>query len=222
VEIHTQAGRQTEVADLWQRLQPWRSQLKLISISCPDHPQVVAYLRDLYAIMTPLDIPLIWQTDGRPMSGDLGKGTTHATIRLAEKILKAGLPGYVQVAGGTNAYTVSKLRRLGLLREPRLARCPDQGPGAQTPAPTVAGIAYGSYARSLVRPLLEKIDLEIAQGSSWVGGAWPPGGQPIDKLAPFWPCSNRVSVPKMESTSALVQGLIQARQLVGALKDGGG
>ena len=29
----------------------------------------------------------IWQTDGRPMSGDIGRGTVHASIDLAEMIL---------------------------------------------------------------------------------------------------------------------------------------
>jgi len=33
----------------------------------------------------------IWQTDGRPMSGDIGRGTVHASIDLAEMILKSSL-----------------------------------------------------------------------------------------------------------------------------------
>ncbi|HBL14799.1 MAG TPA: 4Fe-4S ferredoxin, partial [Cyanobacteria bacterium UBA11162] len=59
-----------------------------------------------------------WQTDGRPMSGDIGIGATRAAVKLAQKVLAAGLPGYVQLAGGTNHHTVSKLKTLGLLSNP--------------------------------------------------------------------------------------------------------
>jgi len=141
LEIHTQTGRLVEFQRLWRRLQPYLSGLKLISISCPDHDQVIPYLEDLYRTISPLPQPLIWQTDGRPMSGDLGKGTTHATLRLAQKILAAQLPGYVQLAGGTNGYTVTKIEELGLR--------PQAGPSGVPPRPGVAGIAYGSYARHL-------------------------------------------------------------------------
>ncbi len=143
LEIHTQTGRLGDFQQIWQRLQPYLGGLKLISISCPDHDQVIPYLWDLYGTISPLSLPLIWQTDGRPMSGDLGKGTTHATLRLAQKILAARLPGYVQLAGGTNAYTVTKMGELW----PH----PDQ-PGTK-PRQGVAGIAYGSYARHLVMSL---------------------------------------------------------------------
>ncbi|MFM7471243.1 MAG: circadian clock protein LdpA [Nodosilinea sp.] len=153
IEIHTQTGHHTNFQQLWQRLQPWIGQLKLISISCPDHPQVVDYLQYLYSIMAPLSLPLIWQTDGRPMSGDLGKGTTHATLRLAQKLLTANLPGYVQLAGGTNHHTVRKMLNLGLV-EPDSRETIDSAVAPLT-TPTVAGIAYGSYARTLVLSSLE-------------------------------------------------------------------
>ncbi|NJM85378.1 MAG: 4Fe-4S ferredoxin, partial [Leptolyngbyaceae cyanobacterium RM2_2_21] len=93
-----------------------------------------------------LNLPLIWQADGRPMSGDIGRGTTHAAVRLAQKLLMADLPGYVQLAGGTNQHTVHKLRSLGLLRSP------------QSSSPTIAGVAYGSYARSLLTPVINRLD----------------------------------------------------------------
>ena len=145
LEIHTQVGHQTRFQTLWQDLKPWLSSLKLLAISCPDHPDVLAYLTGLYQYMTPLPCPLLWQTDGRSMSGDIGKGTTHAAIRLAQKVLAANLPGLVQVAGGTNAYTVEKLAQLNLL----------------APAPhAIAGIAYGSFARSQLMPILEQLALE--------------------------------------------------------------
>ncbi|PSR19731.1 4Fe-4S ferredoxin [filamentous cyanobacterium CCP3] len=228
VEIHTQTGHQAQFEQLWQRLQPWRPHLKLISISCPDHAQVVPYLQTLHSIMAPLEVPLIWQTDGRPMSGDLGKGTTHAAIRLAQKILQAGLPGYVQPAGGTNGYTVSKLLDLGLINNAPSASYLNSHPsGLASPQSggmanhdsvlvrnTISGIAYGSYGRSQVQPLLDTIDHELQpwldnaslnQSSSGQWGSSEPDTAPA---APWQRLDH----------SALGQGLALAQQLVGQLK----
>ncbi|MGF1538108.1 MAG: circadian clock protein LdpA [Elainellaceae cyanobacterium] len=141
VEIHTQVGHDDRFHSLWRRaIAPQIEHLKLIAVSCPDGEGVTDYLWSLYALMTPLPCPLIWQVDGRPMSGDLGKGTTHATLRLAQKVAKAGLPGFIQLAGGTNQHTVPALRQLQ-----RRSSLP------------VAGIAYGSYARTQMMPLLDQI-----------------------------------------------------------------
>ncbi len=151
IEIHTQMGREDKFKNLWQQLSPYISQLKLVAISCADsEPKsnaIINYLAQLYERMDPKPNHLLWQTDGRPMSGDIGKGTTLATIRLAEKVLNARLPGYVQLAGGTNDYTVAKLRALNLLKSfdstARDKHSKDHG---------IHGIAYGSYARRLINP----------------------------------------------------------------------
>ncbi len=149
IEIHTQVGRQKQFYQLWQQLAPYIRQFKLVAVSCPEHgPKtgaIVEYLAQLYQLMEPKPNELLWQTDGRSMSGDIGKGTTLATIRLAEKVLNARLPGYVQLAGGTNDYTVAKLRSLNLLPTPHSA-----SGQKQTETLSIHGIAYGSYARSLV------------------------------------------------------------------------
>jgi Fe-S-cluster-containing hydrogenase component 2 len=151
VEIHTQVGREADFARLWSSIAPWVCELKLIAISCPDGDGLIDYLRTLYQIISPLPCPLIWQTDGRPMSGDIGTGTTRAAVKLGQKVLAAGLPGYVQLAGGTNAHTVSKLRACGLMRK--------HGKNLSIPdAPKIAGIAYGSYARVLLSPILEELE----------------------------------------------------------------
>jgi Fe-S-cluster-containing hydrogenase component 2 len=141
IEIHTQVGREAKFKQLWQQISPGVEQLKLIAISCPDGEGLIDYLQSLYDLMSPLPCELIWQTDGRPMSGDIGKGTTHAAIRLGQKVLAAGLPGSVQLAGGTNQHTAQKLKALGLLAQKSAIK------------PTVAGVAYGSYARTLLSPL---------------------------------------------------------------------
>lgn len=236
VEIHTQAGRQREFAALWQRLAPWRNHLKLVSISCPDDPHIEAYLQDLYAIMAPLEIPLIWQTDGRPMSGDLGKGTTHATIRLAQKVLAANLPGYVQLAGGTNGYTASKLRELGLVGASSRTKVDHPDPSPMDSASIknnhlqrrIAGIAYGSYARTLVMPILEKLEptlpgllaseqMQIAPRS----GAMRPPKDAWGAADDRGRSQKSESISTIDSTDDLKVAIDQARQLVGALKAGG-
>lgn len=164
VEIHTKVGRLAEFERLWQAISPWADQLKLLAISCPDGEGMIDYLRALYDWITPLKAALIWQTDGRPMSGDIGDGTTIAAVKLGEKVLAAKLPGYVQLAGGTNKYTVAKLKAMGLLKEAE-----GQGAGGRgekfsplLPAPcsptSIAGVAYGSYARVLLSPILEQLE----------------------------------------------------------------
>jgi len=147
IEIHTQVGRETEFQRLWETLQPIIPQLKLLAISCPDGPNLIDYLQTLYDKISPLPCPLIWQTDGRPMSGDLGKGTTRATVKLAQKVLQANLPGYVQLAGGTNQHTVTKLQSEQLLNS-----------APNFPKRYIAGIAYGSFARSQLSSLLESLE----------------------------------------------------------------
>jgi Fe-S-cluster-containing hydrogenase component 2 len=151
IEIHTQPGHIIEFQQLWNVLAPVAHQLKLLAISCPDGSELTAYLRSLYDIIAatyddkPLPFTLLWQTDGRPMSGDIGAGTTHAAIKLGEKVLAAQLPGYVQIAGGTNHYTVPKLRERSLLASP-------------TSTQYIHGVAYGSYARVLLSPILDRLE----------------------------------------------------------------
>ncbi|OUL18396.1 4Fe-4S ferredoxin [Nostoc sp. RF31YmG] len=163
VEIHTQVGRFAEFQRLWQAISPWVDKLKLVAISCPDGEGMIDYLLALYDLINPRPSALIWQTDGRPMSGDIGDGTTLAAVKLGQKVLTAKLPGYVQLAGGTNSYTVAKLKAMGLLNSSEL-----RVPSAEFNFPTrnsalktqhyIAGVAYGSYARVLLSPILEQLE----------------------------------------------------------------
>ncbi|NCJ08090.1 4Fe-4S ferredoxin [Synechococcales cyanobacterium C] len=163
LEIHTQVGRIQAFETLWQQLAPYAHHLRVLAISCPDGENLVQYLRTILENLAPLPCPLIWQTDGRPMSGDIGDGTTRATVKLGQKVLGAKLPGYVQLAGGTNRHTVAKLKAFGMLRsvwvEPQ--RAPLDCDASQAVAghhPYVAGVAYGSYARKLLGDLLEELE----------------------------------------------------------------
>jgi len=195
VEIHTHIGQQAAFAQLWERLAAVRLRLKLVSVSCHSGSGLENYLKDLYAIMAPLSIPLIWQTDGRPMSGDLGKGTTHAAIRLAQRVLQLGLPGFVQLAGGTNHYTVDKLAELNLLGAGVLVSGPkEDSAGGGYPNGAIAGIAYGSYARKLAMPMLDAIEQDVQ----------------------LYLHNDRSQPPSPDSS--LMKGLQQAQQLVGKLK----
>ncbi len=151
IELHTQVGRLADFTRLWHAIRPWVDHLKLVAISCPDGEGLIDYLRALYDLISPLPCPLIWQTDGRPMSGDIGTGATRAAVKLGQKVLAAGLPGYVQLAGGTNQHTTAKLRAIGLLRQTSDA-------GFQSHQAYIAGIAYGSYARTLLNPVLDRLE----------------------------------------------------------------
>jgi hypothetical protein len=143
IEIHTQIGHEEEFRRLWKILGSKVQHLQLLAISCQDGPQLLPYLKFLLGTMGTLPCPLVWQTDGRPMSGDIGRGTTHPAIKMAQKVLSHGLPGFIQLAGGTNDHTVEKLKIMGLL-------------GSENKK-GIAGVAYGSYARSLLMPVLQQL-----------------------------------------------------------------
>jgi Fe-S-cluster-containing hydrogenase component 2 len=168
LEIHTQVGRIREFRHLWQTLEPFIPHLQVLAVSCPDGEGLVAYLADLYEVISPLPCALIWQTDGRPMSGDLGDGTTRATVKLAEKVLQAHLPGYVQLAGGTNRHTLAKLKAKGLLHPRLMAN--GSSLNLRFPRPYVAGIAYGSFARQL----LAAVQAELETHSAYKLEDYPP------------------------------------------------
>ncbi|MDB9509945.1 LdpA C-terminal domain-containing domain, partial [Kamptonema animale CS-326] len=101
------------------------------------------------------------------------------------------LPGYVQLAGGTNDRTVSKLKAAGLLN----VRLPTfdlesgnteseresvnqiHNPKPQIPNPKtyIAGVAYGSYARVLLSPILEQLETrQIERAKAIPGKNIPP------------------------------------------------
>lgn len=150
IEIHTQVGHYDDFKRVWQDILPIVDSLKLLAISCTETPNVIEYLRSLYELISPLPCPLIWQTDGRSMSGDIGRGTTHAAISFAQKVLQAQLPGYVQLAGGTNDYTVSKLKQANMLGRP-----------SSTTISNLSGIAYGSYARAILSPTIAQLETAL-------------------------------------------------------------
>ena len=158
LEIHTQVGRLADFQRLWRAIAPWAGELKLLAISCPDGEGLIDYLWSICETISPLTCALVWQTDGRPMSGDIGDGATRAAVKLGQKVLAADLPGFVQLAGGTNRHTVAKLASLGLLATPAPASAQKY----------IAGVAYGSYARVLLASVLDQcLQLEAHPDLLW-------------------------------------------------------
>ncbi|MFM7613816.1 MAG: LdpA C-terminal domain-containing domain, partial [Synechococcales cyanobacterium] len=61
-------------------------------------------------------------------------------------------------AGGTNHYTVPKLRTMGLLPPlPSTSIQPNIGQKLSEVTPWISGVAYGSYARVLLSPVLDEL-----------------------------------------------------------------
>ena len=165
LEIHTKVGHFADFKRLWSAIAPRVNQLKLLAISCPDGEGLIEYLWSLYQLISPLPCRNVWQTDGRPMSGDIGLGATRAAVKLAQKVQGAGLPGYIQLAGGTNQHTVAKLKAVGLLKksdqddkEVTLTSDSRNNLLHLSSQPYVAGVAYGSYARVLLSPILNELE----------------------------------------------------------------
>jgi hypothetical protein len=161
LEVHTRDPRNATFASLWQSEIGLlaRKKMKLVAISMPEPADWSAFeyvarlvlLDDIEQMQKRIfgevhgehapgefsESPkLLWQCDGKPMTGDLGaRGTTRATVQYAARLADylrrnpnlVAARGFVQCAGGTNEHTVPMLR--GIVG--------------------VHGVAYGSYARRL-------------------------------------------------------------------------
>ena len=142
VEIHTEINRIDAFAKVIDIVKSSETKLEKISISCGLNQSVkkskkpedlLKALWERYDILNSLNIPLIWQLDGRPMSGDLAVTTSRETVKLFQRIGSDLPPGLVQLAGGTNEKTHQYLKSNNL---------PD-------------GIGFGSSARKIMQPLIE-------------------------------------------------------------------
>jgi Fe-S-cluster-containing hydrogenase component 2 len=140
VELHSQPGR----GEAFQRrlAQVLASGVPLRRLAVSMGPEggagpvggqrLAAELWQRFAPLQQAGLRVLWQLDGRPMSGDVGAGTAHAAVKLLRAVQPWAPPGPLQLAGGTNASS------LALLRE---------SDGA-------AGVAFGGMARRLLQPLL--------------------------------------------------------------------
>jgi hypothetical protein len=151
VELHTQAGRQEGFSARLRQLQASGVELKRLAVSCGlergsqgrgatpaalSARELADELWQRFALVRAAGYRPLWQLDGRPMSGDVGAGTARAAVKLLEQIRPWAPPGPLQLAGGTNASTLTLL----------------------DPASGAAGVAFGGVARSLLQPLLQEAE----------------------------------------------------------------
>jgi ferredoxin len=193
IEIHTQYGHETAFDSLVKSVgEEVFANAKVIAVSLPDMGnKTIPYMEKLQSSFT--SHPMwhtftrsnaltdehregidcapahggvqIWQCDGRPMSGDIGRGTARAAVEFASDIIdqleaietiddvytrKRGGEGtielfegkqYVQLAGGTNDYSPV------VAREENLAGRKGFG-----------GYAFGGFARKRISKILSQLD----------------------------------------------------------------
>ncbi|XP_057486294.1 uncharacterized protein LOC130772469 isoform X2 [Actinidia eriantha] len=162
VEIHT-SGRQTaHFKELWTGLGDSVGCVKLIAVSLPHiGDSTVSSMNMMYSIMKPnLRCFNLWQLDGRPMSGDIGRGATREAIAFAVRLAAAEdrPQGFLQLAGGTNAHTVDGLKREGLFQVATIPSDETVLANSSTSLHAlVGGVAYGGYARKIVGRVLSSM-----------------------------------------------------------------
>ncbi|GJQ10750.1 hypothetical protein GpartN1_g2541.t1 [Galdieria partita] len=157
IEIHSRAESVQHFHLLWDKIGTIvQTSLRLVSISFPDGGNhLEEFLRSVDRLIATehAKYHIIWQTDGKPMSGDIGKGTTIATVKLARKVLQFGLRGYIQCAGGVNNYTISVLDELDLR-----ARV-----GTSHKYPVVSGVAFGSFVRRRLIEMFQETSFDYTR-----------------------------------------------------------
>ena len=166
IEVHTTHGQEASFAELWAAIgADILPAAKVVAVSFPDMKcETLPYLSRLQAIMArqphwPSFAGVqIWQTDGRPMSGDVGKGTAHASTQFALQLLREastasdessinlsgrrGAPRqFLQLAGGTNDYSAVLAKSQGL-----------------SEAAGFGGFAFGGYARREIGTVLRSLE----------------------------------------------------------------
>ncbi|KAI5446591.1 hypothetical protein KIW84_014431 [Lathyrus oleraceus] len=120
-------------------------------------------MNKMFSIMKPNLRGLnLWQLDGRPMSGDIGRGATKESIAFAVQLAKAKdrPSGFLQLAGGTNAYTIEGLKKEGLFQTTITEYLDHEESSNTTSNPScalISGIAYGGYARKIVGRVLRSM-----------------------------------------------------------------
>jgi Fe-S-cluster-containing hydrogenase component 2 len=95
IEIHTLEHHESSFTDLWNGIgDEVLSKAKVLSISFPNMGNsTIPYLNALQSIISGRESwnnfkgVQIWQSDGRPMSGDIGKGTALKSSNLASYVL---------------------------------------------------------------------------------------------------------------------------------------
>ncbi|XP_009414383.1 uncharacterized protein LOC103995511 isoform X2 [Musa acuminata AAA Group] len=165
IEIHT-SGRCTDLfSELWNSLGDSLENVKLVAVSLPNVGESTLPVMNLiYAIMEPsIKCYNLWQLDGRPMSGDIGRGATKEAVDFAVHLAAArNKPhGFYQLAGGTNAFTIKSLKKQGIFQTMTIdgnsLEKSNEDKQARPEQADIGGIAYGGYARKIVGKILHKM-----------------------------------------------------------------
>ncbi|KAI0496306.1 hypothetical protein KFK09_022620 [Dendrobium nobile] len=168
IEIHT-TGRHIDLFnELWESLGDSIKHVKLVAVSMPDvGKSTFTTMSEMYKIMESRLIGYnLWQLDGRPMSGDIGRGATREAINFAMRL--AALPdrphGFYQLAGGTNLHTIDSLKKVGLFKAIKFSENGIENTSAvgitDSVQALIGGVAYGGYARKIIGRVLCKLPTE--------------------------------------------------------------
>ncbi|XP_012084075.1 uncharacterized protein LOC105643537 isoform X2 [Jatropha curcas] len=165
IEIHTSGRQMAPFKKLWDGLGNSLRHLKLAAVSLPyAGDSTLSSMNNMYSVMEPqLNCLNLWQLDGRPMSGDIGRGATRESIAFAVRLAAAKdkPPGFYQLAGGTNAHTVDGLKKEGLFQTALFADNSQdkisKASSLNSLRASICGIAYGGYARKIIGRVLRSM-----------------------------------------------------------------
>lgn len=137
IELHASDTDEKEVDEIWSDLQNFGGMLSLcLGREKLSTEQILSRIKRLINDRAPYTT--IIQADGSPMSGGEDDfKTTLQAVAMAEVIQNANLPVYVLLSGGTNSKTSEFARLCGV---------------------EFNGIAFGSYARKMVKKYIERKD----------------------------------------------------------------
>lgn len=167
VELHCQAGRGQAFVDRLAQLAASAVPLQRVAVSmgadAGGAPALAEQLWQRYVPVRQAGFRPLWQLDGRPMSGDLGRAAARVAVGLLAQVGALAPPGPLQLAGGTNGHT------LGLLESGTRA----------------AGVAFGGEARRRLQPWLQAAH---AQGLRLLDcpGLWPTALEHAQELVQPW------------------------------------
>ncbi|KAK4354946.1 hypothetical protein RND71_027140 [Anisodus tanguticus] len=164
IEIHASGREPAVFKELWTGLGNSTANLKLVAVSFRDlRESTISAIKAMYAIMEAnIQCFNLWQLDGRPMSGDIGRGATRDAIAFARKLASAGdnkPKGFLQLAGGTNGHTVEGLKKrlfqtTSIHETSKYETIPST---LCSPNALIAGVAFGGYARKIVGRVLSSV-----------------------------------------------------------------
>uniref|UniRef100_A0A0A0KG51 4Fe-4S ferredoxin-type domain-containing protein n=2 Tax=Cucumis sativus TaxID=3659 RepID=A0A0A0KG51_CUCSA len=165
LEIHTNGRQTTYFQELWDKLGDSSKYLRLVAVSLPniDRDLTVTTMKTMFAIMeSQLHSLNLWQLDGRPMSGDIGRGATRETIAFAAQLALSNdrPPGFLQLAGGTNFHTVDGLKKERLFQSASTIKNSTIEELSSSSNALIGGIAYGGYARKIVGRVLSSMQTQ--------------------------------------------------------------